>query len=209
MEFKKIEHMLYLQDQVNSLISTYWRDNKNPWYRAIWLESAELLEHLPWKWWSNSQSNLEQAQLELIDIWHFGLSDLLQKHGTAENVIAFLKNDYDFQHKISESNVSLLIEEFALSTLKNKSFDIVIFFKLCEILELEFNNLYKIYLGKNILNEFRQKNGYKTGGYKKIWNNKEDNFYLFQIINELDVNENEFCNLVYEKLDIQYREFLK
>ncbi|HAV2717609.1 TPA: dUTP diphosphatase, partial [Acinetobacter baumannii] len=67
--------MLSLQDQVNSLISTHWRQNQNPWYRAIWLESAELLEHLSWKWWSHNKNNIEQAQLELIDIWHFGLSD--------------------------------------------------------------------------------------------------------------------------------------
>ena len=39
MEFKKLEHMLELQDQVNSLISNEWRANNNPWYRAIWLES--------------------------------------------------------------------------------------------------------------------------------------------------------------------------
>ncbi|WP_267285653.1 dUTP diphosphatase [Acinetobacter baumannii] len=47
--------MLSLQDQVNSLISTHWRQNQNPWYRAIWLESAELLEHLSWKWWSHNK----------------------------------------------------------------------------------------------------------------------------------------------------------
>ena len=41
MEFKKLEHMLELQDQVNSLISNEWRANNNPWYRPIWLESAE------------------------------------------------------------------------------------------------------------------------------------------------------------------------
>ncbi|MDO6644333.1 MULTISPECIES: dUTP diphosphatase [Acinetobacter] len=211
MEFKKIEHMLSLQDQVNSLISKSWRENNNPWYRAIWLESAELLEHLSWKWWSNSKNNIEQAQLELIDIWHFGLSDLLQKHGTSEKVIAFLKKTYvSYDLKMeNETDISLSIEAFALSTLKNKSFDISLFFNLCKILNLEFNELYKIYVGKNVLNEFRQKNGYKTGEYKKIWNNHEDNYYLFKIIKELDINKNEFCNQVYEKLENQYQESFK
>ncbi|MCA4256954.1 dUTP diphosphatase, partial [Acinetobacter baumannii] len=65
------------------------------------------------------------------------------------------------------------------------------------------------YLGKNVLNEFRQKNGYKTGNYKKIWNKHEDNYYLFKIINELDVDKSEFCRLVYEKLDNQYQESFK
>ncbi|BFM86884.1 dUTPase [Acinetobacter baumannii] len=158
MEFKKIEHMLSLQDQVNSLISTHWRQNQNPWYRAIWLESAELLEHLSWKWWSHNKNNIEQAQLELIDIWHFGLSDLLQKYGTSEEVINFLKETHNEDEPKIENvtDIHLLIERFALSTLKNKSFDISLFFNLCEILNLEFNELYKIYLGKNVLNEFRQ-----------------------------------------------------
>ncbi|EXA56287.1 hypothetical protein J503_4113, partial [Acinetobacter baumannii 984213] len=55
----------------------------------------------------------------------------------------------------------------------------------------------------------RQKNGYKTGNYKKIWNKHEDNYYLFKIINELDVDKSEFCHLVYEKLDNQYQESFK
>ncbi|MFA6630524.1 MAG: dUTPase, partial [Sulfuricurvum sp.] len=35
--------------------------------------------------------------------------------------------------------------------------------------------LYRLYVGKNILNQFRQDHGYKEGHYIKIWNGLEDN----------------------------------
>ena len=81
--------------------------------------------------------------------------------------------------------------------------------QLCKLLSLEFNELYKIYLGKNILNTFRQKNGYKTGTYKKIWMGFEDNHYLFKIIKETDVDSLNFSEIVYEKLNFHYQESLK
>lgn len=211
MEFKKLEHMLELQDQVNSLISNEWRANNNPWYRAIWLESAELLEHFSWKWWSNKEDDIEQAQLELVDIWHFGLSALLQQHGDAKQVIKYLENSSftEISNDINHRNIKIVIEEFVLSTLEHKSFNINIFLQLCKLLSLEFNELYKIYLGKNILNTFRQKNGYKTGAYKKIWMGFEDNHYLFKIIKETDVDSLNFSEIVYEKLNLHYQESLK
>ena len=35
---------------------------------------------------------------------------------------------------------------------------------------------------KNVLNKFRQDNGYKEGTYRKIWNGKEDNVVLSEIL---------------------------
>ena len=39
---------------------------------------------------------------------------------------------------------------------------------------------------KNALNEFRQLNGYKNGTYIKIWNGKEDNVIMQDILEELE-----------------------
>lgn len=49
------------------------------WYRAMWTECAELMDHIGWKWWSKQELDINQAEMELVDIWHFGLSDILQK----------------------------------------------------------------------------------------------------------------------------------
>ena len=55
-----------------------WRSQGYEYYRAIWVECAELLDHFGWKWWKQQPTDVDQVQLEIVDIWHFGLSDLLR-----------------------------------------------------------------------------------------------------------------------------------
>lgn len=43
------------------------------------------------------------------------------------------------------------------------------------------DSIYKSYLVKNVLNSFRNNNGYKEGTYKKIWNGEEDNDIAFRL----------------------------
>ena len=45
---------------------------------------------------------------------------------------------------------------------------------------------------KNVLNFFRQDNGYKEGSYRKEWNGREDNEYLVEIINGLEAEDPEY-----------------
>lgn len=79
----RLQSMLELQDSINSKIRPDWRDANNPWFRAIWTECAELVDHIGWKWWKHQSPDLSQVHLELVDIFHFGLSELLQQHGVA------------------------------------------------------------------------------------------------------------------------------
>jgi hypothetical protein len=46
----RLESMLQLQDGINSKIRSDWRDANNAWFRAIWTECAELVDHIGWKW---------------------------------------------------------------------------------------------------------------------------------------------------------------
>lgn len=46
------------------------------------------------------------------------------------------------------------------------------------------------YFGKNVLNQFRQDNGYKEGTYIKIWNNEEDNVHMLRIVESLGEEAN-------------------
>jgi hypothetical protein len=59
------------------------------------------------------------------------------------------------------------------------------FFLCCKVSGLSFSWLQKIYIGKNCLNKFRQDHGYKEGNYNKIWNGKEDNVYMTNIIDTM------------------------
>ncbi len=43
---------------------------------------------------------------------------------------------------------------------------------------LNLDTLYQLYIGKNILNRFRQAHGYKEGSYIKVWNEEEDNVVM-------------------------------
>jgi hypothetical protein len=52
---------------------------------------------------------------------------------------------------------------------------------------LNIDSLYSLYVGKNILNKFRQDHGYKDGSYIKIWNGKEDNIVMQSILEKEDI----------------------
>ena len=47
---------------------------------------------------------------------------------------------------------------------------------------MNLQNLYTLYIGKNILNRFRQDHGYKEGTYIKVWNGSEDNIVMLDIM---------------------------
>lgn len=42
----QINQMLTMQDAMNSRVSETWRTNGYEWYRAIWVECAEMLDRL-------------------------------------------------------------------------------------------------------------------------------------------------------------------
>jgi len=70
--------MARMQDAHNRQVHPEWRAQGYPYYRAVWVECAELLDHFGWKWWKHQQPDLDQVKLEVVDIWHFGLSDLMR-----------------------------------------------------------------------------------------------------------------------------------
>jgi hypothetical protein len=72
--------------------------------------------------------------------------------------------------------------------------------------ELSWTEMYCQYVGKNVLNIFRQDNGYKKGSYKKVWRGKEDNEHLVEILNSLDTNSKVFREEVYASLEQSYQE---
>ena len=49
------------------------------------------------------------------------------------------------------------------------------FFRLAAMGGLNLDTLYRLYVGKNILNQFKSDHGYKEGHYIKVWNGEEDN----------------------------------
>jgi hypothetical protein len=71
---------------------------------------------------------------------------------------------------------------------------------------MPFDELYEIYVGKNVLNMFRQDNGYKEGSYSKIWNGREDNEVLADILQQMNCNSESFRDDIYRALAENYPE---
>ena len=90
--------MLELQDGMNSKVNPNWVEQNYEWYRAIWIECAELLDHYGWKWWKKQTPDQEQVVLELVDIWHFGLSILLLTGESRETIVSYAES----QLKVNE-----------------------------------------------------------------------------------------------------------
>ena len=198
-------NMLALQDAMNSKINTDWREAGNEWYRAIWIECAEMLDHYGWKWWKHQQADMDQVILEIVDIWHFILSDLLENTSDQDALAAELAEQ--FSEQPSAADIKLAIESLASKTLLSKSAEVSAFIELMAAVSLTADDLYRGYIGKNVLNFFRQDHGYKDGTYQKVWGGREDNEYLVESAASLDVNSETFQDDLYKSLKSQYQRF--
>ncbi len=199
---QKIINMLELQDAMNSKVNADWRTAGNEWYRAIWMESSEMLEHYGWKWWKHQEPDVMQVKLEVVDIVHFALSIRLEQDQPIDETAELIAKDFD--NSMQAEDVRKTIECLALLTLTDQGAHFTFIAGIMKYLDMSFDELYEIYVGKNVLNMFRQDNGYKEGTYNKVWNGREDNEYLADIMDQLNGNSQTFQADVYAALSQNY-----
>lgn len=210
----QLNTMLNLQDKMNKKVNPEWLDAGYGYLRAAMIEAVEGIEHHGWKWWKAQQKDLPQLQMELVDIWHFALSAIIIEYKgnihssatqIAENLtsniatVTFDNREYHFNEQDILDNLELLTGLCAA-----KRFDVPLFLKIVEQAEMDSDELYRQYVGKNILNFFRQDHGYKDGSYIKVWQGKEDNEHLVEVLNSLDLNAIDYSEQVYAQLAIRY-----
>lgn len=200
---QQIQIMFDLQDDMNSRVHANWRDQGFAWYRAVWIECAEMLDHYGWKWWKQQLPDREQVKLELIDIWHFGLSMLLLEKGSAEAASQELARQFAEQR--SGNGFPDELERFVENILKTRAFDVAGFARLMQAIDMSFEDLYVGYVGKNVLNFFRQDHGYKDGSYRKEWGGKEDNEHLVELCATLDASRPDYKEQLYQALSERYQ----
>lgn len=191
-----------MQDDMNTKVHPQWREQGFEWHRAIWVELAEMLDHYGWKWWKHQEPDLEQVHLELIDIFHFGLSARLVSGQAVEAIATDIEQE--LQQVETQASFAETIEVMVANTLATKNFDVKTFAGLMAQTELNFDELFRHYVGKNVLNFFRQDHGYKTGEYVKVWNGKEDNEVLMDVLKATDASSADFKDLVYQGLKQAY-----
>jgi dimeric dUTPase (all-alpha-NTP-PPase superfamily) len=196
--------MLELQNEMNTKVHARWREQNFEWYRAIWVECAELLDHYGWKWWKKQTPDVDQIALELVDIWHFGLSLLLLKGYSVEDITAIVEDE--FSNPKSSGDFASDLEHFTESTLSTKDFDVSGFARLMVGINMDFETLYVGYVGKNVLNFFRQDHGYQDGSYQKQWGGVEDNEHLVEIVAQLDTSAGDFKDELYQRMATRYKE---
>jgi len=199
----KVGTMLEMQNEMNCRVDIDWIDQNREWYRAIWIECAELMDHFGhWKWWKHSSTDLPQVVLEIVDIWHFGLSLKLTKCANISNLAESIASDWASQ--IDDFEFLEGVEKIALDALHDREFNAALVRVLLLKCGADFNTLYINYVGKNVLNLFRQENGYKDGTYKKMWNGEEDNVVLARLMLDMDSDSDSFVREVREILELNY-----
>lgn len=208
----QVKKMLSLQDSMNSKVNTNWKTLNNDWLLAASLEAAEAIEHHGWKWWKKQTPDLPQLRMELVDIWHFALSyaiieakprtgmDELEILTMCENQnILFDFTNYKFRTQTLLQNLKLLMATTAANV-----FEPALFYFICHQARFPLDELYKQYVGKNVLNFFRQDYGYKDGTYMKVWNGKEDNVHLVELLKRLSLDDPQIDKKLYKSLERRY-----
>ncbi|MEO1954297.1 MAG: dUTP diphosphatase [Campylobacterales bacterium] len=205
----KILLMLQLQNQLNDAtngeewVKGITKNGKTiNWRRCIYMECAEMVDSFSWKHWKsiNQEPDWDNLKIEVVDVWHFimslaiedynqnlkgGIEDLAISLSSQENFSKIDNNEvkYATQNEVIAKvediiRLSLAKDNLDLEKLVNDFFDLVI------MSGLNLQTLYRLYVGKNILNQIRQDNGYKDGSYIKIWNGEEDNVIMKRLWEE-------------------------
>lgn len=86
----KIKTMFTMQLELNNRTNgTDWmltgmtKEGKEiNWKRCIYMECAELIDSLPWKHWKDidGEADMNNAIVEIVDIWHFIMSALISEN---------------------------------------------------------------------------------------------------------------------------------
>ena len=217
MKIKLYETMFGLQDDFNENTIPDWKNKQLDWHRAIWMECGEAVDSTPWKWWKKGTTDMANLEVELVDIWHFIMSYLMESNIDIKNNL----ENYSYLFEEFQSGgytITDNLEDMALLALeKNRDFEIdkmliPIFLVAWGSIGRNTEDLYKSYIIKNCLNKFRQDNGYKEGSYIKMWakdvGTVEDNVIAWYLANDIEDLDNLF-NKLYDSLDLYYKNMKK
>ena len=205
----KVLLMLQLQNQLNDATNgEKWTNGvtKNGkyinWKRCIYMECAEMIDSFSWKHWKNIAAEPDWAnmQIEVVDVWHFIMSLAIEEYsrelkGGIEDIALNISELPSFEkinthnNKFASQDVVIKkVENMIRMSLSKDNFNLeslmADFFDLVLLSGLDLDSLYTLYVGKNILNQFRQDNGYKEGTYIKVWAGQEDNVIMQKVFKE-------------------------
>lgn len=224
-----LKEMFLLQQRLNDETngvgweSGYTKNNKLiNWKRCIYMECAELIDSFAWKHWKDIKkpTDWDNVTVEIVDIWHFIMSFMLEYYknkniGDVDTIVVDIVECKAFKTfckdvPVRENDESLAIVndiEKIIHLTSGYGLDLYdgllnYYFDLCLKCGVNLDKMYHFYIAKNILNKFRQDNGYKEGTYKKVWNGVEDNEVMTKILDKSTLKADE----IYGELQKIYRE---
>jgi dimeric dUTPase (all-alpha-NTP-PPase superfamily) len=179
-----------MQAALNSeIMGPTWAASGRDWHRAIWTEGAELIERLPWKWWKAAPAiDVPQLHLEIVDMLHFAVSAALERGTEPEQFAYLVFGGHNYQLAPETDAVTRMltaVETVACEALLRRTTSLLTSIgELASASGLTVERAFALYVGKNVLNRFRQVNGYKTGQYVKVWNGREDNEHMQSLLDD-------------------------
>ena len=193
---EQARQLVDMQVAFNQVIDPSYPENpqvKRDDIKAILVELGEYFEHTAYKWWKKQTADWAQANMELIDILHFAISDAIenayaaQQQAPADVVAQLILNGAAANQTITDGKelVAALAQDGTPA--KPLQCGAEFFNKLMAALVDAYgdaNTVYLTYVGKNALNNLRQQRGYKQGTYIKMWQGREDNEVMMALLSQ-------------------------
>lgn len=196
---EKFEEMFRLQNKFNvetngeDWTSGVTKDGRViNWRRCIRMEACEAIDSLNWKHWKDidKPDDIENLKIEVVDIWHFIMSWVIEQNPKVSfSELAREVDDFLMTHSYGSDDTIIQLEKLVHigSHFNFNLYDdiVILFFTIVDSIEdFDMDDVYKLYIGKNCLNQFRQDNGYKEGTYVKKWGGYEDNVCMQNFLSE-------------------------
>lgn len=191
--FEQALSLVSWQNSLNCLVDPDWSRAQYPYLRGVLAETAEAMDHHGWKWWTPQTPDLQQFQYELMDVLSFFLSHHISENRGDLNISARAlvgQSDPDVKHYLFDQrvidlkacDVLQLLEWFAGLAMFGIAALPVLERIFCLSGLSDWDAVVSTYREKYELHVFRQRNGYKSGEYRKNWKGKEDSLHLAELV---------------------------
>ena len=145
--------------------------------------------------------DIENAKLEIVDIWHFVLSIMIEDN---VEITDMLESKFEALTKTGAVSITSQKTEIIkhckninkMAVNDKPALDIAdALLMAAGKIGMSFGDITKLYMGKSVLNKFRQVHGYNKGTYSKIWDGQEDNEVMMDILSALPYDSEFESNL--------------
>lgn len=181
----QVENLMNVQRALNkSILGNDWLTQGKDFMLAASVESTEAVDCTGWEWWKKSELAVDSMKMELVDVALFTFSQAMVELFTPKQVAIYLQEGFGFDYQVSDT--IQLCKKLQVSAARGLVISTVVdLAKVSDSIGMDMNELYALYIGKAVLNGFRQDNGYKLGDYPKDWNGVSDNSVLIDICRNL------------------------